>query len=85
MGGVGWQISGDFRKLRKVEGAGGGGEARIVTGESQGIAATEKAEQESQCLKTVPVVALFPQEQSLEVLPPPSLRQRNPEFKHVTR
>lgn len=25
MGGVGWQISGDFRKLRKVEGAGGGG------------------------------------------------------------
>lgn len=30
MGGVGWQISGDFRKLRKVEGAGGGGRQELL-------------------------------------------------------
>lgn len=42
MGGVGWEISSDFRKPRMVEGA---LKARIVTGGSHGIAATEKAEQ----------------------------------------
>lgn len=51
MGGVGWEISSDFRKPRMVEGA---LKARIVTGGSHGIAATEKAEQETRCMKTGP-------------------------------
>lgn len=56
MGGVGREMSSDLRKLRMVEGA---GKARIVTGGPHSIAATENAEQETRCLKTVPVVALF--------------------------
>lgn len=72
MCGVGW---GDWRWFQEAENG----------RRSLGFAAPGKAEQETRCLETFPVVALFPHEQSLEVLPPPPLRQRNPGLEHVTR